>query len=304
MSSAEVLDRPSAPREVVGQPGTAATVRADLRFFANELRVTFFRRRNQLLLLVVAVFPLLIGIGLKAAAPQGGGGGRGPGASGAAYFSQLAGNGVFLTFVALSLLLILVLPMMVAVLSGDSIAGEAGYGTLRYLLAVPAGRTRLLAVKYATIVVWAVVATFVVSVVALLTGVALFGAGPVTLLSGTTVSLADGLVHVLLVTLYVCAAMAALGAIGLAISTFTEHSIGAIAATMIIVVGSEVVDNIQQFAPVTPYIPTHWWLSFDSLLRTPIDTTTLWHGLASFLIYAGIFGCIAWARFTSSDVTS
>ena len=304
MSSAEVLDRLSAPGQAAGRPGTSATVRADLRFFTSELRVTFFRRRNQLLLLVVAVFPLLIGIGLKAAAPQGGGGGRGPGASGAAYFSQLAGNGVFLTFVALSLLLILVLPMIVSVLSGDSIAGEAGYGTLRYLLAVPAGRTRLLVVKYATIVVWAVVATFVVSVVALLTGVALFGAGPVTLLSGTTVSLADGLVHVLWVTLYVCAAMAALGAIGLAISTFTEHSIGAIAAAMIIVVGSEVVDNIQQFAPVAPYLPTHWWLSFDSLLRTPIDTTTLWHGLASFLIYAGIFCCIAWAKFTSSDVTS
>jgi ABC-2 type transport system permease protein len=304
MSSTEVLDRSSAPGQAVGRPGAAATVRADLRFFANELRVTFFRRRNQLLLLVVALFPLLIGIGLKAAAPQGGGGGRGPGASGAAYFSQLAGNGVFLTFVALSLLLILVLPMMVAVVSGDSVAGEAGYGTLRYLLAVPAGRTRLLAVKYATIVVWAVVATFVVTVVALLTGVGLFGAGPVTLLSGTTVSLASGLVHVLWVTLYVCAAMAALGAIGLAISTFTEHSIGAIAAAMIIVVGSEVVDNIQQFAPVAPYLPTHWWLSFDSLLRTPIDTTTLWHGLASFLIYAGIFSCIAWARFTSSDVTS
>ncbi len=151
---------------------------------------------------------------------------------------------------------------------------------------MPAGRTRLLAVKYATIVVWAVVATFVVSVVALVTGVALFGAGPVTLLSGTTVSLADGLVHVLWVTLYVCAAMAALGAIGLAISTFTEHSIGAIAAVLMIVVASEVVDNIPQFAPVAPYLPTHWWLSFDSLLRTPVDTTTLWHGLLSFFVYA------------------
>ncbi len=179
---------------------------------------------------------------------------------------------MFLTFVALSLLLILVLPVVVGVVAGDSIAGEAGYGTLRYLLAVPAGRTRLLAVKYATIVVWAVAATFTVSVIALVVGVALFGAGPVTLLSGTTVSLADGLVHVLWVTLYVCAAMAAFGAIALAISTFTEHAIGAIAAAMIIVVASEVVDNIPQFAPVAPYIPTHWWLSFDSLLRTPIDT--------------------------------
>src|ERR1700756_289952 len=290
-------------QESGGRVVSATPVRTTLRFFANELRVTFFRRRNQLLLLVAALFPLLIGIGLKLSMPHGGGG-RGPSASGAAYFSQLAGNGVFLTFVALSLLLILVLPVVVGVVSGDSIAGEAGYGTLRYLLAVPAGRTRLLAVKYAAIVVWAVAATFTVSVIALVVGVALFGAGPVTLVSGTTVSLADGLVHVLWVTLYVCAAMAAGGAIGLAISTFTEHAIGAIAAVMLIVVGSEVVDNIPQFAPVAPYIPTHWWLSFDSLLRTPIDTTTLTHGLLSFAVYAVLFCSIAWARFTSADVTS
>jgi ABC-2 type transport system permease protein len=289
--------------EAVSRRREAAPVLSTFRFFRNELRLTFFRRRNLLLLLVTALFPLVIGIGLKAAAPHGGGG-RGPSASGAAYFSQLAGNGVFLAFVALSLLLILVLPVVVAVVSGDSIAGEAGYGTLRYLLAVPAGRTRLLAVKYAAIVVWAVAATFVVAVVALLTGVALFGAGPVTLLSGSTVSLADGLVHVLWVTLYVCAAMAALGAIGLAVSTFTEHAIGAIAAVMILVVASEVIDNIPQFAPVTPYMPTHWWLSFDALLRSPVDTTTLLHGLASFAVYAVVFGCIAWARFTSADVTS
>ena len=191
-----------------------------------------------------------------------------------------------------------------AVISGDSVAGEAGYGTLRYLLTVPAGRTRLLAVKYLAIVVWAVTATVIVSAVALIVGVILFPVGPVTLLSGTTVSLGAGLVRVLLVTLYVCAAMAALGAIGLAVSTFTEHAIGAIAAVMILVVASEVVDQIPQFAPVAPYLPTHWWNSFDALLRTPVDTTTLWHGLLSFAIYAAVFCAIAWARFTSADVTS
>ena len=116
---------------------------------------------------------------------------------------------MFLSFIALSLLLILVLPVVVAVVAGDSIAGEAGYGTLRYLLAVPAGRTRLLVVKYATIVVWAMAAVFIVSAVALIVGAILFPVGPVTLLSGDTVSLGAGLVRVLWVTLYLCAAMAA-----------------------------------------------------------------------------------------------
>ena len=148
------------------------------------------------------------------------------------------------------------------------------------------------------------IAVFIVSATALAVGAVLFPVGPVTLLSGTTVSLASGLVSVLWVTLYICAAMAAVGAIGLAISTFTEHAIGAIAAVMILVVASEVVDNIPQFATVAPFLPTHWWNSFDALLRTPVDTTTLWHGLLSFLVYAVIFVLIAWARFTSSDVTS
>jgi ABC-2 type transport system permease protein len=292
------------PATSVAGPESAGSVRANLRLFTNELRITFFRRRNQLLLLVAALFPLLIGIGLKAAAPHGGGGGNGPGSGSAAFFNQLAGNGVFLTFIALSLLLILVLPVVVAVVAGDSIAGEAGYGTLRYLLAVPAGRTRLLIVKYATIVVWCAAAVFIVSAIALIVGAVLFPVGPVTLLSGDTVSLGAGLVRVLLVTLYICAAMAAIGAVGLAISTFTEHSIGAIAALMILIVTSEVVDTIPQFAVVAPYLPTHWWNSFDALLRTPIDTTTLWHGLLSFAVYAALFFLIAWARFTSSDVTS
>jgi ABC-2 type transport system permease protein len=288
-----------------GEP--AGYVRGNLRFLLNEMRLVFFRRRNLLLLFVAVLFPLLIGIGLKLAAPAshgGEGGGGGPASGGAAFFNQLAGNGVFLTFIALSLLLILVLPVVIAVVSGDSVAGEAGYGTLRYLLAVPAGRTRLLAVKYLTIVAWGMAATFIVSAVALIAGVIFFPVGPVTLLSGTTVSLDAGLVRVLLVTLYVCAAMAALGAIGLAISTFTEHAIGAIAAVMILVVASEVVDQIPQFASVAPYLPTHWWNSFDSLLRVPVDTTTMWHGLLSFGVYAAVFCAIAWARFTSGDVTS
>ena len=146
MSTAEAPALPGA-----AWVGPRNPVRAWLRLFGAELRLVFRRRRNLLLLAVTAVFPVVIGIALRVAAPhpQGGNGGNGPGV---AFFNQLAGNGVFLTFIALSTLLILVLPVVVAVVAGDSVAGEAGYGTLRYLLAVPAGRTRLLAVKFAAIV--------------------------------------------------------------------------------------------------------------------------------------------------------
>jgi ABC-2 type transport system permease protein len=262
------------------------------RFFRSELRLVFRRRRNLLLLAVTAIFPLVIGIALRLAAPHPqGGGGNGPAST---FFNQVAGNGVFLTFIALSSLLILVLPVVVSVVAGDAVAGEAGYGTLRYLLAV----------KFGVIVTFGLCATFIVSAVALVAGAVLFPVGPVTLLSGVTISLAAGLLRLFFVTLYVAAAMAALGAIGLAISTMTEHAIGAIATVMILVVASEVVDNVPQLAAAGPYLPTHWWLSFDSLLRAPVDTSTLLRGLLSFAVYALIFASFAWARLTSADVTS
>jgi ABC-2 type transport system permease protein len=283
----------------VAAPGYPPPVVAWLRLLLSEFRLVFRRRRNLALLAVVAAIPVIIGIALKLATPSGPGNGGGP-----PFLDQVAGNGVFLSFLALTIQLTLVLPLVVAVVAGDSVAGEAGYGTLRYLLSVPAGRTRLLGVKYLTVVAFGLVASAIIAAVSLIIGVLLFPVGPVTLLSGTTVPLADGLLRVLFVTIYVAGAMAALGAIGMAISTFTEHAIGAIAALAIIVVASEVGDNVPQFAAVHPYLPTHWWTSFDSLLRAPVDTSTLLHGLASFGIYVVIFGSIAWARFTSRDVTS
>jgi ABC-2 type transport system permease protein len=285
------------------QGASRRPVRSWLRFFRSELRLVFGRKRNMVLLVVTALFPLLIGIALRVAAPHPGNGGGGNGPVGS-FFNQLAGNGVFLAFIALSSLLILVLPVVVAVVAGDSVAGEAGSGTLRYLLAVPAGRTRLLAVKLGVIATFGLCATFVVSAMALVVGAVLFPIGPVTLLSGDTVPLADGLLRLFFVTLYVAAAMAALGAVGLAISTLTEHPIGAIAAVMILVVASEVVDSVPQLAAAGPYLPTHWWLGFDSLLRAPVDSYTLLHGLLSFGVYLVLFGSFAWARFTSADVTS
>jgi ABC-2 type transport system permease protein len=303
MSTADVTDPAaeitSARREPAPLPGhPAAPVIAWIRFLSSELRLIFLRWRNLALLAVLAALPVLIGVALKLSTP-GGGDGQGP-----PFISQVAGNGVFLTLASLTVLLTLVLPLVVAVVAGDSVAGEAGHGTLRYLLAIPAGRARLLGVKYAAVVIFCLAACVVVTAASLAVGAALFPVGPVTLLSGTTISLGAGLLRLVFVTLYVAAAMAALAAIGLAISTLTEHPIGAIAAILVLAVASEVSDNVPQFAVVHPYLPTHWWLSFDALLRSPIAWPDLEHGLTSFVLYVIIFGAIAWARFSTADVTS
>jgi ABC-2 type transport system permease protein len=297
MSTADVAAPPTLSQ--------AAAVARWLRLLRSELRLTFGRKRNLVLLAVLAAVPVLLGLVLRfsSGASNGGGGGGGNG-NGPAFLSQVTGNGVFLAFLTLVVESTLILPLVVAIVTGDSIAGEANRGTLRYLLTVPAGRTRLLGIKLTTNVAFCAAACLLVSAVAVAVGAILFPVGPVTLLSGNAVPLGEGLLRLLFVTLYLAAAMAALGAIGLAISTFTEHPIGAIAAVLVIAVASEVADSVSQIDVIHPYLPTHWWLSFDSLLRVPIVWPELGHGLLSFAVYIVIFCSIAWARFTTADVTS
>jgi ABC-2 type transport system permease protein len=277
-------------------------IRHWVRLLRSELALVFLRRRNIALLAVLAAIPVLLGLVLRFT--SGGGGGGGGTGDGPAFLSQVTGNGAFLAFLALVVESTLILPLAVAGVSGDSIAGEATRGTLRYLLTVPAGRTRLLGIKFAAILAFCSCACLLVAAVAVVTGAILFPIGPVTLLSGTSVPLADGLLRLLFVALYLSAAMAALGAIGLAISTFTEHPVGAIAAILVIAVASEVADSVSQIAVIHPYLPTHFWLSFDAMLRVPVVWPDLLHGLLSFAVYAVIFGSVAWARFTTADVTS
>jgi ABC-type transport system involved in multi-copper enzyme maturation permease subunit len=267
------------------------------RFFVSELRLVFLRPRNLALLGALACIPILLGFVFKLTMSNGNQGGP-------PFLNQVAGNGVFLALVVLLLMQQLFLPLAMCVVAGDAIAGEASHGTLRGLLTVPAGRTRLLAVKYCSIVVFALAASVLVVGAALLVGAIFFPVGQITLLSGTTVPLADGLLRVLLVSLYAAAALAALGAVALAASTFTVHPVGAIAASLVAVLVSEIADVVPQFDAVHPLLPSHFWLSWDGLFRAPIDTSGVQHGLLSFAAYIVIFGAIAWARLTSADITS
>ncbi|MER5421192.1 ABC transporter permease [Streptosporangium roseum] len=271
--------------------------RAWLRLLGSEVGLTLRRPRNIAMLAVLALVPVLIGVALRTF------GGPGENDGGPSIFGQVTGNGLFLTFAALSMLVQLLLPVAVAVVAGDAVAGEAGLGTLRYLLAAPAGRTRLLGVKYANAVVFCLTAVAAVALSSLLAGVLLFPAGPITLLSGGTIPLLDGVLRIGVVVLYVTAGMAALAAVALAFSTMTEAAVGAIASTVGLVVVVQVLGVIPQLSAFQPYLLTHWWNGFDGVLRDPMATGEMGQGLLVFAAYIAVFGSIAWARFTGKDIT-
>jgi ABC-2 type transport system permease protein len=257
--------------------------------------MVFRRRRNIALLAVYALVPALIAVAVKAS--------RHPGRGGS-IFGSITDNGLFAALAAVLAVTPLFLPLGVSVVGGDAISGEANVGTLRYLLAVPVGRTRLLAVKFGGIVAWCAVSVVVVSASGIAIGAVLFPSGRMTLLSGRTLSYADGMYRVLLVALYVIACMAIVGALGLFVSTMTEVPVAAMAATLTLTIVSEVLDQVPQLSVIHGWLPSHYWTSWIDLLRDPVNSTAMTHGLLVALAYVTLFLSLAWARFAGKDVTA
>jgi hypothetical protein len=186
----------------------------------------------------------------------------------------------------------------------DAVAGEAGAGTLRYLLVAPAGRTRLLLTKYTTVLAFCLVATLVVAASALAVGAVLFPLGDLTTISGTRISFADGLGRALLIALVVAASLIGIAALGLFISTLTNSGIAAMATTVGLLITVQILDQIPQLHALQPYFFSHYWLSFADLMRDPVYWDDLTKNLGLQALYAAVFGSAAWARFTTRDITA
>jgi ABC-2 type transport system permease protein len=298
MSAAEVTGERTrrSGEEATRAPGDRAPRRISTRFLRSELGLIFGRRRNQAGMGILAAVPVIIAIAVKVSTPRPG---RGPD-----FFASITSNGLFVSLAALTLEMALFLPLAVGTIAGDSVAGEANIGTLRYLLTVPVHRTRLLAVKFAAIVIFSIVATLWVSLVGAAAGLALFGGGEMTLLSGSQIGMGQATLRVLMATLYLALCFASLGAIGLFISTLTEQPIGATISVVILNVMSFILDSIPQLSWLHEWLPTHWWMSFGDVLRDPIAWGDMTRGLLTAAGYALVFWLAAWARFSTKDVTS
>lgn len=263
----------------------------------SELRLVFRRRRNIAMLVALGLIPILIGIGLKVSSNSNGGGGP-------AFFGLVTGNGLFLAFAALTVCLPVFLPLAVAVVGGDAVAGEASAGTLRYLLTVPVSRGRLLSVKAIGLLAYLAGAVGVIAVTGGVVGAVLFGIHDVVLLSGDTVPPLDGAVRTLCVCGFVFVDLLGLAAMALFYSTLTEVPVGAMAGVVATAIAFAVLESVPQLSAIHPILLTHHWLDFAELLRGQVHVWTLLHSTLVPLAYTAIFGSLAWARITSADITS
>jgi ABC-2 type transport system permease protein len=266
-----------------------------------------------------------------------------PPGQGSAFLSAVLQDGALYPAAALALVLPVFLPVATAVVAGDSIAGEATTGTLRYLLVRPVGRTRLLVAKLVSVVAYVLLVVLTVTFTAYATGVFLLGpsraaavgqapagsaaaggaAGPagtglagsaptagqaaggaVTSLSGAPLSLLQLTERIAGAIVFITVSMLGVAAIALFLSTITDSALGAALGALAALVASEVLVTLNAATVVQPYLPTRYWLAWIDFFRQPIFWRDIQRGFGIQVVYVLVFLAAAWANFSTKDITA
>ncbi|HEY5358309.1 MAG TPA: ABC transporter permease subunit [Streptosporangiaceae bacterium] len=241
-----------------------------------------------------------------------------PPGQGPALLSDVLSSGSLYPAAALAIVLPVFLPIAVAVIGGDSIAGEAGSGMLRYLLARPVGRARLLTAKLVAVMAYVLTAVVLVAVTSYVTGILLFGSQPVaaspggvtapniaaTSLSGSGITPAELLLRILGAVAFIAVSMLGVGAIALFLSTVTDSSLGAALGALAALITSQVLVTLNSASAIAPYMPTRYWLAWLDFFRDPILWRNIDRGLAVQAVYVAVFLAAAWAHFATKDIAS
>jgi ABC-2 type transport system permease protein len=266
-----------------------------------------------------------------------------PPGQGSAFLSAVLSDGALYPAAALAIVLPVFLPVAVAVVAGDSIAGEANAGTLRYLLVRPVGRTRLLVAKMVAVTVYVMLAVVAVTGTAYATGVLLLGpsraaavgqpppglgstsgglpsgaigapvagtsagsqvGGAVTSLSGAPLSTLQLVERIIGAMAFITVSMLGVAAIALFLSTITDSALGAALGALAALVASEVLVTLNAATVVQPYLPTRYWLAWIDFFRQPIFWRDIQRGFAIQAVYVAVFLAASWANFATKDITT
>jgi ABC-2 type transport system permease protein len=223
-------------------------------------------------------------------------------------------SGFSVPVIALSSTMKFFLPLAVAIFAGESVAGEASWGSLRYSLAGPVSRTRYLFSKLVVALMFSVAAVVIVPLAALVVGTIAFGWHPFTALDGsastalhsTVVSFGTGaaLARLAVGTAYVTAGMTSILAFAFLLSTLTTRPFAAVAGGVGLTIVSRVLngDYLPGVAVLNPYMPNNDVDLWQHFFQQPAQTTGMLHFLVLQAVYVTVFLTAAWWWFTRKDI--
>jgi len=270
-------------------PGKTLALRVE---FVRQLK----RRRTQIAFGLLLVLPIAIAIAFKVG---GGGGADAPGLvalanAGATNFA------LFAEFAAVGFLLVVV----VALFCGDTVASEASWASLRYLLAQPVPRSRLLRQKLIVAGVLSVAANALLPAWSYVVGGTFFGWHATRTPTGVTFSTGASADRLGIIVLYVSGQMLVVAALAFLLSVSVDNPLGAVGGAVLLVVVSNILDQITALDPYRQYLPTHFNYAWLDSLNTPVVWDDMLRGTGLALAYAAVFLTVAWLRFDRKDITS
>jgi ABC-2 type transport system permease protein len=196
------------------------------------------------------------------------------------------------------------LVVVFALFFGDTVASEAQWGSLRYTLATPVPRMRLLRQKWYAALVLAVGSLLTLTVVALVAGGIFFGFDDIRTPVGVTIAQGDGLLRLVGMLGYLVVHLLVVGALGFWLSTITDAPLAAVGGAVFTTIVFAVLDQVEQLGSIRDYFPTAFDFAWTDLLQTPVDSNDLFRGVIQSSIYIVVLTLLGFRHFARRDVTS
>jgi ABC-2 type transport system permease protein len=194
--------------------------------------------------------------------------------------------------------------IIVALFCGDTVASEASWSTLRYLLAAPVPRRRLLRQKLIIGLLLSLVAIVALVVLSYVIGLIAFGSGALASPVGGVFTDSQALFRVAIITGFVFVSLLFAAGIAFLMSVWTDVPLGAVGTAVVIVIVSNILDAISALGSIREWLPTHYANAWLGALATDIDWTSMARGAAYSIVAFAL--CIGYAvyRFDRKDIVS
>ncbi len=260
------------------------------------------RRRTQVVGLIMVLLPVVIALAFKVGGTGSSSNNSNADASALVTLATTGGANfaMFTEFAAVGFLLVVI----VALFCGDAVASEASWSSLRYLLALPVPRSRLLRQKLTVALGFSVAVNVVLPVWAYLIGGVFFGWAPAkSPISGEFTS-TQTLVRLGLVILYATGQALTVAALAFLLSVVTDAPLGAVGGATFLVVISNILDSITALDPYRRFLPTHFQYQWLDALGPNVQWADMVRGTGLSLVYTSVFLLLAWRHFLRKDITS
>ncbi|QNK83812.1 ABC transporter permease subunit [Nakamurella sp. PAMC28650] len=270
-----------------------------------ELMRQLRRRRTQLSLGFMVVLPLILLLAFSIGGTSGGGNGGGNGGgSGTSYVDLATAGASNFAMVALFFSASFLVIVVISLFFGDTIASEASWSSLRYLLAMPVPRMRLLRQKILVAGLLSLAALVLLTVTAYVVGLIAYGTGPLSTPIGDNFSTGSGLIRIAVVVGYLAVQLTWVAGLAFLLSVVTDAPLGAVGGAVLVSILSQILDQIAALKSVRLWLPTHYGTAWTGALVEPIRWDDMVRGAFSGLMYAVIFVAVAALRFRRKDITS